>query len=59
MAILFHEAAREFHLYNETISYIIKILDNGHLGQLYFGARISDRTDFDQLLETSYRPMTA
>ena len=49
MAILFHEAAREFHLYNETISYIIKILDNGHLGQLYFGARISDRPDFDHL----------
>ena len=27
MAILFHEAAKEFHLYNNTISYIIKNLE--------------------------------
>ncbi len=59
MAIIFHEAAREFHLYNDKLSYIIKILENGHLGQLYFGARIADRKDFDHLLETCYRPMTA
>ena len=59
MAILFHEAAKEFHLYNNTISYIIKILDNGHLGQLYFGSRISDRPDFDHLLESCYRPMAS
>ncbi len=59
MAILFHEAAREFHLYNDNISYIIKILQNGHLGQLYFGARVRDRNDFDHLLESCYRPMTA
>ena len=36
MGIVFHETSREFHLYNNHISYIIKILDNGHLGQLYF-----------------------
>ncbi len=59
MAILFHETSKEFHLYNDKISYIIKILDNGHLGQLYFGSRIQDRKDFDHLLETCYRPMTS
>lgn len=59
MAIIFHEESKEFHLHNSQISYIIKILENGHLGQLYFGARIHDRDDFGYLLETSHRPMTA
>ena len=40
MAIIFHEKSKEFHLHNSQISYIIKILENGHLGQLYFGAQI-------------------
>ena len=34
MSIVFHESSREFHLYNDSISYIIKILGNGQLGQL-------------------------
>ncbi len=39
-----------FHLYNNSISYIIKIMKNNQLGQLYFGKKIRDRDNFDNLL---------
>ena len=44
--IIFHKETKTFHLYNDKISYILCVLDNGHLGQLYFGKRIHDKTDF-------------
>ena len=59
MGIVYHESSGTFHLYNDAISYIMIILKNGHLGQLYYGKRIRDREDFSYLLETSQRPMTA
>lgn len=59
MNIVFHENSRTFHLYNDSISYIMMVLKNGHLGQLYFGKRIRDREDFSYFLETCARPMTA
>ncbi len=59
MSVIFHQASREFHLCNDGISYIIKILPNDQLGQLYFGKRIHDREDFGYLLEFANRPMTS
>ena len=59
MGIVYHESSKIFHLYNDTISYLMMVLRNGHLGQLYFGKRIQDREDFSYLLETSRRPMTS
>jgi len=59
MGIVFHQQSREFHLYNANISYIIKILPNNQLGQLYFGKRVHDREDFGYLLEFANRPMAA
>lgn len=59
MNIVYHENTRTFHLYNDSISYIIRILPNDQLGQLYFGKRIHDREDFGHLLEFANRPMTA
>ena len=40
MPIIYNEKTREFHLYNQEISYIIKILDNDQPGQLYYGKRL-------------------
>lgn len=57
MPILFHETSQTFHLYNEHISYIFKVLKNGHLGQLYYGKHIRDRENFDHLLEMQARSM--
>ena len=59
MNIIYHASGRIFHLYNDTISYLMMILRNGHLGQLYFGRRIQDKEDFSYLLETCERPMTS
>ena len=57
--IVFHEESKTFHLYNNEISYVFKILKNNQLGQLYYGKRIHDRDNFDHLFETSPRPMSS
>ncbi|MCR5033542.1 MAG: alpha-galactosidase [Lachnospiraceae bacterium] len=46
MAIVYHEAARTFHLYNGQISYIIEVMPNGMLKNVYYGKRIHDREDY-------------
>ncbi len=51
MAIIFHEKSRQFHLQNAEISYIIEIMNNGQLGNLYYGKRVHDREDFSYLHE--------
>lgn len=59
MSILFHENTQTFHLTNGQISYLMKVLPDGSLGQLYFGRAIRDRESFDHLLEMHPRPMSA
>lgn len=59
MKIIFHEQTRTFHLYNEKISYIMTVLKNGQLGQLYCGKRIHDREDFSHMFEIAPRPMSS
>ena len=59
MGIQFVEESKVFHLYNEQISYIMIVLPNGHMGQLYFGGRIHLRKDYSYLLETACRSMTS
>lgn len=51
MGVIFHEQAKEFHLYNEEVSYIMQILNNGYIGNLYYGKRIHDKEDFTHLLQ--------
>lgn len=57
--IIFHEKTKTFHLYNEHISYIMCVMENRHMGQLYYGKRIHDKTDFSYLLEKCCRPMAS
>lgn len=57
--IIFHEKTKTFHLYNKQISYIMCVLENGHLGQLYYGRHIHDKEDFSYLEEKAARPMAA
>ena len=57
MGIIFHEETMTFHLTNGEISYIMTVLPNGHLGNLYYGKAIRDREDFSHLLELVQRPM--
>ena len=59
MNISVNSKKNTFHLYNDEISYIMTVLPNGQMGQLYFGARIHEREDYSYLLEMKSRPMTA
>ncbi|MFQ7310873.1 alpha-galactosidase [Drancourtella sp. An210] len=57
MAIQFHEKSKEFHLFNDKISYIIKVLENGQLGHVYYGKHLTDREEFGYLIEYARRDM--
>ena len=59
MAIIFTERKGQFHLYNSEISYIFQIIENGQLGQLYYGKRLTHREDFSNLFEPAQRDMAA
>lgn len=59
MSILFDEKNMTFHLYNDAVSYIMAVLPNGHMAQLYFGRKIRHKEDFSYLLETAPRPMAS
>lgn len=58
MPISYHHSTKTFHLFNDQISYIFKILPSHDLAQLYFGKRIHDKENFDYLLELAHRPMS-
>ena len=46
MAIIFHKQSKCFHLYNNEVSYIMLIMENGQLENLYYGKKIHDKEDF-------------
>ena len=56
--INFNSETKQFHLYNEKISYVIKILRNDQIGQLYFGKRVPEK-DYNYLFEDCKRPTSA
>lgn len=51
MNIFFNSNNMEFHLQNDKISYIIKVLGTGDLGHLYFGKRLNHRENFSNMLQ--------
>ena len=59
MSILFNEKTRTFHLCNDSVSYIMTVLESGQMAQLYFGKRIHHSEDFSHFLEFAFRPMTS
>ena len=59
MAIIFKKKSKEFHIYNDKISYVICVLPNGHIGNLYFGKRLSQQDSYLHLLEGRHRAMTS
>lgn len=58
MSVLYKPSSSTFHLFNNEISYIIKILPEGIPVQLYFGAKLPDKENWDYLLEFAARPMS-
>lgn len=59
MPIIYHEKSREFHLYNKFVSYIIHVMGNEQLGNLYYGTRVTDRESYAYLLESGERSHAA
>ena len=47
MAILFNAQTRTFHLYNHSVSYIFRVMENEQLEQLYYGSRIAEESSYD------------
>ncbi len=59
MSIYFEEKTGTFHLTNSFYSYIMKILPNQHIGQLYFGSPVRHKESFDYMFEQTARSLTA
>lgn len=59
MAIKFHEQTKVFHLYNKDVSYVICVMANGQMENLYYGKAIHDREDLTYLHEEIYTSMGA
>ena len=55
MAIIFHEESRCFHLYNNEVSYIMRIMENEQMENLYYGKRIHDKADFTYFHDEAMR----
>ncbi len=51
--IIYEPSTRTFHLRNDFFSYIMTILPEERLGQVYFGRRLHHRKDFSHLVEYS------
>lgn len=50
MNIIWHNQSKQFHLYNEKISYIIGVNPLGEIGGIYFGKRIHDKEDMSYVV---------
>ena len=57
MAIIFHEQPKIFHLSNREVSYLIRIMENGQLENLYYGKALKDREDFSYLHDEAMRSL--
>ena len=49
MPIEWNPDTREFHLRNDQISYVGRVLENGWIGHLYFGAALADGRSYAHL----------
>ena len=50
MDILWHSKTKQFHLFNDDISYIMGVTPLGDLGSIYFGRRIHDKEDMSYVV---------
>lgn len=57
MGIIYDPASRQFHLFNQEISYVFRIMENEQLEHLYYGKRITPYQDLSYLSERGHRDM--
>jgi len=58
MSIFFHEKEKAFHLCNDSVSYLFRVMENGQLEQLYYGKRVELSDTVERFVERSYRPLS-
>lgn len=58
MPIIYHEKSKQFHIYNKEVSYIIEVMENNQLGNLYYGKKITDQESFAYLHEDMKRSLS-
>ena len=49
MSIHVNESSKVFHLQTKKTSYIFRVLANGELGQVYYGAKVPVKASYDNL----------
>ena len=54
MPILYHERTRTYHLYNDKISYLMQVMKNDQIANIYYGSKLNDREEFGYLIKTKY-----
>lgn len=59
MAIRFYEKTKTFHLFNKEVSYIMCVMENGQIENLYYGKAIKEREDFSHFHEEMSRALTS
>ncbi|WP_353334851.1 alpha-galactosidase [Bifidobacterium psychraerophilum] len=55
MPVIVHEESQEFHLQTKNTSYLFRVMEDGTLGQLYYGARIPDKVSHQSLSKYEFR----
>ena len=55
MSITFNERTRTFHLFNDKVSYIFRVMENEQLEHFYYGRRISEEASYDLYHEAVMR----
>ncbi len=55
MSVIYHEDSRIFHLSNNYISYVMRIMENDQMENLYYGKRLNDSDSLIRLHEEVLR----
>lgn len=58
MSIVFNETEKVFHLKNQLISYVFRVMENGQLEHLYYGQRLILGEGIGRFVERHCRPTT-
>ena len=54
MPIEWRKEARQLHLHNDSISYVMRVLESGTLAHLYFGPRLATGRDYSHFIRSSF-----
>lgn len=55
MPIFYNEQTQEFHIQGNDFSYLLNVMENNQLGQIYYGKKVRHRSSFKHLIQTPPR----